>query len=111
MKDEDDLAGLVRQARTIKGLTQSEFAAELGRAQSLVSKYERGNVEPPGSVVMHCVNIVRPPHMTQSAPIATATELAGVVESRLSSSEYDELRSALVMLIESVPALAVTKRS
>jgi transcriptional regulator with XRE-family HTH domain len=103
MEDQEDLANLVRTARKNKGLTQSEFAEELGRAQSLVSKYERGDVEPPGSVVMHCMNIVRPIQPPLSLT-ATATDVARLVDSRLSSSEYEGLRSALIRLIESVPA-------
>lgn len=103
MEDQEDLADLVRTARKTKGLTQSEFAEELGRAQSLVSKYERGDVEPPGSVVIHCMNIVRPLQPPSSAP-ASATDVARLVESRLSSSGYEALRSALIRLIESVPA-------
>ena len=104
MKADEDLAGLVKKARKIRGMTQVLFAAELRCAQSLVSKYERGNVEPPGGVVIHCMNIVRPSPLPQAT--ASTADVAKLVESRLGATEYDELRSALALLIESVPAPA-----
>lgn len=103
MEEDGDLAELVRTARKIKGMTQVQFAAELGRAQSLVSKYERGDVEPPGGVIIHCMNIVRPPPAPQ--PYASTADVAQLVQSRLAATEYDGLRGALALLIESVPAL------
>jgi len=49
---------VVKKARVICSLTQKEFAKLLGRAQSEVSKYERNLVDPPGSLIMHCMNII-----------------------------------------------------
>lgn len=110
MEDLEDLADLVRTARKTKGMTQTNFAKELGRGQSLVSKYERGEIEPPGSVVIHCMNIVRP---VRHPPLlaVTAIDVARLVESRLSSSEYEELRFALIQLIESMPTVDGGKKS
>jgi transcriptional regulator with XRE-family HTH domain len=39
------LYALLRQARKDAGLTQANLAARLGRPQSFVSKYERGDVK------------------------------------------------------------------
>lgn len=51
---------LIRLAREAKGLTQTEFAAELGKSQGQISRYESGRVDPPASVCMHCMHILRP---------------------------------------------------
>ena len=37
-----DAAGLVREARTIAGVTQQELAERLGTKQSVISRWERG---------------------------------------------------------------------
>ena len=37
-----DAAGLIREARTIAGLTQQELAERLGTKQSVISRWERG---------------------------------------------------------------------
>jgi transcriptional regulator with XRE-family HTH domain len=43
---------LVRQARLRAGMSQRQLAEKLGTSQSLVARWERGQVEPPfGSVV------------------------------------------------------------
>ncbi|TXI48876.1 MAG: helix-turn-helix domain-containing protein [Lysobacter sp.] len=52
------LARLVRDARRSIALNQADFARILGKTQSVVSRYEDGSVEPPGSVVMHCIHIL-----------------------------------------------------
>ncbi|RII26347.1 MAG: hypothetical protein CXR31_11695 [Geobacter sp.] len=49
---------IVKKARVTCNLTQKEFAKILGRAQSEVSKYERNLVDPPGSLIIHCMNII-----------------------------------------------------
>jgi transcriptional regulator with XRE-family HTH domain len=100
MLDAGATAQLVKRARKIRGLTQAEFGLEIHRPQSLVSKYERGTVEPPGHIVIHCMTIVGDTAET----MPSTTDVARLIESRLGSSEFDDLRSALVRLIESVPA-------
>lgn len=98
MPSKIDLAKLVRNAREIRGLTQDEFAAEIERGQSLVSKYERGLVDPPGEVIMHCVTITR-----GETEAFTTAEVARLVEDRLGSPEFAKLRSAIAAVIRSVP--------
>ena len=51
-------ADLVGRARRKLGLKQGQFAAKLGKSQGVVSRYEKGEVEPPGEVMMHCVHIL-----------------------------------------------------
>jgi predicted transcriptional regulator len=52
-------AVLVRSARHRLGLNQGDFAAKIGKSQGVVSRYERGSVDPPGAVVMQCMHILR----------------------------------------------------
>lgn len=106
MLSEIDPAQLVRNARKIRGLTQDEFAAELGRGQSLVSKYERGLVNPPGEVIMHCVNITR-----GETEAFSPTDVARLVEDKLASPAFAKLRSAIVALIRSVPSPTVSAKT
>ncbi len=90
---------IVKRARKAKGLTQSEFGREIDRPQSVVSKYERGLVEPPGNVVMHCMNI-----LGARKSDVSPNEVAHLIRSRLSSPEHAPLRVALAEFIESVPS-------
>src|SRR6185369_8574024 len=55
MKQSGDI---VKKARNICGLTQKDFARLLGRAQGEISKYERNLVDPPGSIIIHMMNII-----------------------------------------------------
>src|SRR4051794_29705197 len=97
MSRKADIPGLVKSARKLKGLTQAEFGAKFGRDQSVVSKYEKGLVEVPGEVVMHCVTI------TRGENTMSPEEVARLVEQRLAGPEFARLRSALGSLIQSVP--------
>lgn len=94
-------AQVVKKARLLKGLTQSQFGGEIRRPQSLVSKYERGLVEPPGHIIMHCMTIVG---VGERADVSSA-DVARLIESRLASPDFAKLRSALAELIESVPPM------
>ena len=51
-------ADLVGKARQKLGLKQKHFAEKLGKSQGVVSRYEKGEVEPPGEVIMHCMQIL-----------------------------------------------------
>lgn len=49
---------LVVLARNISGKNQTEFGVEIGKSQSVVSKYEKGITPPPPDVISHCMTIV-----------------------------------------------------
>lgn len=51
-------AELVMAARAETGLSQRDFGARVGKSQGLISKYESGQVAPPASVMIHCMNIL-----------------------------------------------------
>ena len=103
MPPPDSSAYTVASARNTLRLKQADFGELIGRGQSLVSKYERGKVEPPGSVVMQCIQILG----GGQAPgeVVSSAEVAQLVESRLEGPQFSKLRSALVNLIESVSAV------
>lgn len=48
-------ADIIRAARLCRGQTQAQFAAEIGRSQAEVSRYESGQVDPPSQVLMLCL--------------------------------------------------------
>lgn len=48
---------IIRKARLSAGMSQSSFAAALGRSQALVSKYESGKTVPPADLLIHCMHI------------------------------------------------------
>lgn len=52
-----DLARLVRQARAKLNVSQTEFGRLVGKTQTVISRYEAGAVEPPGSIIMYCMHI------------------------------------------------------
>jgi transcriptional regulator with XRE-family HTH domain len=92
---------LVASARKIMGLTQKEFGVEIGRPQSLVSKYEHGFVEPPGHVVMRCMNILNNARRSE----VSSSDVARIVEARLEAPGYSKLRGLLVELIETISSI------
>lgn len=49
-------------ARKIAGMSQFDFGNEIGKSQSVVSKYEKGLADPPPEVVSHCMTIVMRHH-------------------------------------------------
>lgn len=77
----------VRRARKARGMTQQAFAAELGKSQAVLSRYERGQVDPPTEVFMHCLHILDPP--SPNAEQSFGTALSSV------RSALDALRLAL----------------
>jgi transcriptional regulator with XRE-family HTH domain len=90
-------AELVKRAREASGLTQAKFGLLVRRPQSVVSKYERGLVEPPGGVVIHCVNL-----LNRSGADRSAEDLAQLVKARLSGTKHALVRNAIVEIIESL---------
>jgi ribosome-binding protein aMBF1 (putative translation factor) len=73
-----NLATLVRQARAESGLSQVDFAHLLGKSQAVISRYEAGNVSPPGQVVMHCMHIFE--KSAQAQPPAAPEDWKAVID-------------------------------
>jgi len=49
----------VRRARAILGLSQASFGLIIGCSQGVVSKYEKGTVNPSAETVMQCMHILQ----------------------------------------------------
>lgn len=86
---------LIRAARRLQGQTQGDFAASVGSHQSLISKYERGLVDPPSALLIHCMNILSP---AEPAEI-TEESLVQLIRDRLAGAEHATARNALAALI------------
>lgn len=93
-----EAASIVLEARTSLKESQRAFAARLGTAQSLVCKYERGDVSPPATVLIHCMNLLQMHSKTVSSE-----ELAALVKSRLSGEQMAAARQAVAKLILCLP--------
>ena len=94
-----DTARVVRNARAAVRMTQAQFGRELGRPQSIVSKYERGLVEPPGHVIIQCMTLIGYDNELSAA------EVARMVRDRLDSPQFAALRKVIADLINSSSSL------
>ena len=75
-------AELVRKARKLSGLNQARFGDIIGKSQGVVSRYEKGDVAPPGDVTMHCVNILGAAEVARVPP-GSLDELVDALEGAL----------------------------
>lgn len=78
------------------GQTQTEFALEVSSHQSLISKYERDLIDPPGALLIRCVNMIGPANTP--APV-TEHRLVQLIRERLSGAEHAAARAAIAALI------------
>lgn len=79
-KHHPQIAALVRRARHTLDLNQGEFAAILGKSQAVVSRYEQGSVDPPGEVVMRCVQILGGVSSAPQTQVSSWSELQAALE-------------------------------
>ncbi|GHT97587.1 hypothetical protein FACS1894154_01280 [Betaproteobacteria bacterium] len=93
----DSVEKLIRAARN--GRSQKEFAALLGVDQSMVSKYERGKINPPISFINGCMRLV---HTAEGEVAPTAEQLAERVRVTLSDPNLGQVRSAMSRLVDAV---------
>jgi transcriptional regulator with XRE-family HTH domain len=95
-------AELVRQARQITGKNQYDFGVMLGKDQSLVSRYERGQSSPPTDVIMHCMHITNttPPNKGE----VSLEDLLTTIRQRLASPAQARARALLFELLNELTA-------
>lgn len=91
----DSVEELIRAARN--GRSQKEFAALLGVDQSMVSKYERGKINPPISFINSCMRLV---HTAEGETVPSAEQLAERVRVALADPDLGQVRSALSRLVD-----------
>lgn len=89
---------LIRAARRRMGQTQAKFALSMKSQQSLISKYERDQVDPPSALVMQCMTILRGEVQTT----VSEDSLVELVRERLSGREHAATRAAIASLIAGV---------
>ncbi|MDG0831264.1 hypothetical protein [Roseateles saccharophilus] len=75
-----------------------EFALATKSRQSLISKYERGLVDPPSTLVMQCMNILNP----KNAAAVSEDSLVKLIRERLAGLEHAAARAAIASLIEGI---------
>jgi len=90
----NSVADLIRDARN--GRTQAEFAAVLGVSQSQLSRYERGEYDPPARVINACM---REAHIGNGASAPSVDDLAQRVRMTLASPGKAQVRSAIAGLL------------
>ena len=89
---------LIRAARLFCAKTQEEFAASVKSRQSLISKYERDLVDPPGSLVIHCMHLLR----SNYEHTVTEESLIRLIRERLSGDEHAAARAAIASLVSGI---------
>lgn len=88
---------IIKSARFKVGMTQKRFAEVLGRAQSEVSKYERDLVDAPGSIVIHCMNMLGPENGVVLAP--SVDNIIDKLRAGFSSPSHAMARSLIMGII------------
>jgi transcriptional regulator with XRE-family HTH domain len=91
-------SSIVLWARLSMGMSQRQFAVAIGSHQSLICKYERGDVSPPADLVIHLMD------QLGTAPVVSERELQELIESRLGGERMGVARHAVAQLIRSFPA-------
>jgi len=92
---------IVRQARKKLHLNQKDFAVQIGKTQSVLSRYESGSVEPPSRIIMHCMNILN----TDPAPENTDSVDEIIQKIRaLNGDQFSKIRKALNILLDELVA-------
>lgn len=97
-----DPPDIVLSARKKAGATQGKFAQLVGTTQSQISKYESGQVDPPSTLIIHCMNIMGYSLLPDISP----DMLVKLVQTKLGGQERAEARKAVAILISSLEGQA-----
>lgn len=89
-------AEIIRRARKKLELNQKDFAGQLGKSQSVMSRYESGAVIAPSTVIMHCMHI-----LNEQNAAADMDELIKKLQ-RLDKPQFAPLRSCLNQLLDAL---------
>lgn len=90
-------SSVIRQARKILKLNQSDFAQKLGKTQSVLSRYESGRVHAPSDIVMHCMHIIEKNTLLDNSD--SMEEIILKIR-RLDGSQHIKLREALNIFLD-----------
>lgn len=90
-------ADIVKRARRRRGQTQAAFACDLGRSQAEVSRYESGQIDPPGAVLMYCLNVIG---WVGEDTTVSASKLAERIRRELKPNAKQRVRAAIWELLD-----------
>ncbi len=85
---------IIRDARG--NLSQAEFAQKLGRSQPVLSKYERGTINPPAEVVEKCIEILE----QRNEDDISIDMLIKRLNKEVSGERYKGVRRAIKLLLD-----------
>lgn len=91
---QSDSSVLVRRARRKLKLNQIDFAKEISKTQSVLSRYECGKVTPPQKIIMHCMHI-----LNEGSSSADIEQIVTKVRA-LDGEQYVKIREALNTLLD-----------
>jgi transcriptional regulator with XRE-family HTH domain len=92
-------AEIVARARSATRETQRAFAKRIGCTQPMICKYESGQVPPPSSLLIHCMNLLG------SAPERVShQDLIDLVRARLAGDHMAAARQAMAQVIHCLPS-------
>jgi len=94
-------AAYIRKARLALGLNQKEFGKRVGKEQSLVSRYEREEADPPAGVIMHCMHILERAEGKRKAEIGL-DDLIEAIQEKLTAPEKAKARTLLFDLLQTL---------
>ena len=85
---------IIREARKKIDKNQEDFAKYIGKTQSVLSRYETGQVKPSADIIMHCMNILNSDSSTDDIEqiIAKIRTLDG--------EQHLQIRRALSLLLD-----------
>ena len=98
-------SSIVLQARLSLCETQRAFAARMGSTQSLICKYERGDVAPPAGLLIQCMN-----QLGLASEEVSEAELIRLVKDRLSGGNMAMARQAVAQVINCLPSASAAGR-
>lgn len=89
----------ILKARRILQLNQHDFAIKLGKTQSVLSRYESGDVQPPSDVIMHCMHI-----LDEHSSLDYSDSVEEIVQKirALNGDQYTKLREALNIFLDNL---------
>lgn len=88
---------IIRAARG--DLSQAAFAEQLQTSQSLISKYESGNANPPAGIINKCMNII---HGKNAGGDVSLTALEKRMRKVLCGPSQAQARRAFAVILDSL---------
>ena len=99
MRIDCNLSNIIKMARA--DTSQAEFASKLGKTQSQISKYERGQSSPPRDVVEYCLGLTMPDALAK-IHTPSSDELSKLVKSELDGLENSNIRKMIYGVLNGI---------